>query len=77
MNLRKDHCKIVSGASRGSLWREPKVFVRGDASPLTLRVFVCQLENGLSRKLLTMDLLALATMKNAAKCEIKCDLHYL
>ena len=27
------------------------------------------------KQLLTMDLLALATMKNAAKCEKSCDTH--
>ena len=50
----------------------------GDWGPLMSNACVVWLINQeIMTKLLTMDLWALATMKNAVKCEIKCDLHEL
>ena len=59
------------------LARAKGVCAGGRESPDTARSCLSVWEMFMYVQLLTMDLLALATMKNAAKCEIKCDLHYL
>lgn len=61
MNLRKDQCG-ERGGEMGLRSRLPKL-ARGGVAV------------GEQCRLSTMDLWALATMKNAARCEKQCDLH--